>query len=120
MELELANKVFFLEDYCNKGNMEEHIKEYMRKLKNDYPMAVVTREFYKGNGVLVRATQINNVNKVKEKNHKEIELEHEEVRIKEKGINGLGENVVRNIRNGKVREKEIGHNTGNARERGGR
>ena len=48
MELELANKIFLLEDYCNKSNMEEHIKEYIRKLKNDYPMAVVTREFYKG------------------------------------------------------------------------
>lgn len=40
--------------------MEKHIKEYIRKLKNDYPMAIVTREFYKENGVLIRATKLEN------------------------------------------------------------
>lgn len=54
------------------------------------------------------------------KEDKENELEQEEVRIKEKGINGLGENVDRIIKNGKLREKEIGHSGGSERERGGR
>lgn len=92
----------------------------MNKLKNNYPLAVVTREFYKGNGVLVRATQINNKHIENKKEDRENELEQEEVRIKEKGINGLGENVDRTIENGKSREKEIGHNGGSERERGGR
>ena len=39
------------------------------------------------------------------------ELEKEEVRIKERGINGLGENL--------YREKDTEHNGGNERERGG-
>lgn len=113
MELELANKVFLLENYCDRNDMEEHIKEYIRQLKNDYPMAVVTREFYKGGNILVRATQINsNLNKKEHYLEKKDELEKEEVRIKERGINGLGENV--------YREKDTGHNGGNERERGGR
>lgn len=40
--------------------MNEHIKDYIRKLKNDYPLAVVTKEFYKVNGILVRVTQAEN------------------------------------------------------------
>ena len=113
MEFELASKVFLLEDYSNKNDMEEDIKKYIRKLKNDYPMAVVTREFYKGNGVLVRATKIDNKHIESKIEDRENELELEEVRIKEKGINGLGENVYRTEKNGKSREKEIGHGGGN-------
>ena len=111
MEKQLASKIFILDDYNSKENMEEHIKEYINKLKIDFPLAIVTREFYKENGVLVRATQINS-NFNKKEHHLEKELEKEEVRIKERGINGLGENV--------YREKDTGHNGGNERERGGR
>ena len=107
MEKQLASKIFILGDYTSKENMEEHIKEYINQLKANFPSSIVTREFYKGNSVLVRTTQINsNFNK------KEHHLEKEEVRIKERGINGLGENV--------YREKDTGHNGGNERERGGR
>ena len=113
MEKQLASKLFILDDYNSKENMEEHIKEYINKLKIDFPSAIVTREFYKGNGVLVRATQINyDLNKKDHYIKREDELEKEEVRIKERGINGLGENV--------YREKDAGHNGGNERERGGR
>lgn len=49
-----------MRDYTDKSDMEKHIKEYIRKLKNDYPMAIVTREFYKENGVLIRATKLEN------------------------------------------------------------
>lgn len=113
MEKQLAEKIFILDDYTSKETMEKHIKEYINQLKADFPSAIVTREFYKGNGVLVRATQINyNINKKDYYIEKESELEKEEVRIKERGINGLGENV--------YREKDAGHNGGNERERGGR
>ena len=111
MEKQLASKLFILDDYNSKENMEEHIKEYINKLKIDFPSAIVTREFYKKNGVLVRATQINyNLNKKWHYIEREDELEKEEVRIKERGINGLGENV--------YREKDTRHNGGNERERG--
>ncbi len=113
MEQELASKIFLLKDYCNKNDMEENIKEYIKKLKTDFPSAIVTREFYKGNNVLVRATKISyNLNKKEYYFEKEEELEKEEVRIKERGINGLGENV--------YRERDTAHNGGNGRERGGR
>ncbi len=119
MEQELERKLFILENYNDKSDMEEDIKKYMKKLKINYPLAIITREFYKGNNILVRATQINNKN-IENKKDKENELEQEEVRIKEKGVNGLGENFDRIIKNGKSREKEIGHNDGSERERGGR
>lgn len=113
MEKQLASKIFILGDYTSKENMEEHIKEYINQLKANFPSSIVTREFYKGNSVLVRATQINsNLNKKEHYLEKKDELEKEEVRIKERGINGLGENV--------YREKDTGHNGGNERERGGR
>lgn len=102
MERELASKIFILEDYNSKENMEEQIKEYVNILKIKFPFAIITKEFYKGNNILVRATQINNYMKKSDKD----ELEREEVRIKEKGINGLGENVYRD--------------RGNERERGSR
>ena len=71
MEKELASKIFMVEDYDSKKNMEEHIKEYIRKLKIEYPTAIVTREFYKGENILVRVTLIydksNNIRKENEK-----------------------------------------------------
>ena len=67
MEKELVSKVFILENYSSKTNMEEHIKEYIKKLKIEYPTAIITKEFYKGENILVRATlienKINNFNK---------------------------------------------------------
>lgn len=67
MEKELDSKIFFINDYTNKNNMEEHIREYIRKLNINYPNAIVTKEFYKGENVLVRATEIKNdiVEKIK-------------------------------------------------------
>lgn len=113
MEKQLASKIFILSDYTSKENMEEHIKKYINQLKVKFPSSIVTREFFKGNSVFVRATQVNsNLNKKEYYLEKKDELEKEEVRIKERGINGLGENV--------YREKDTGHNGRNERERGGR
>lgn len=119
MESELESKIFMIEDYNSKENMEILIKEYMKKLRKDYPSSVVTREFYKGSNVLVRATQIiPNEKVIKNDIEKQEELEKEEVRIKERGINGLGENVYREKSNG--RSRGLGNNGGNERERGSR
>ena len=114
LERELASKIFILEEYTSKENMEDHIKEYIYMLKNKFPEAIITREFYKGNNILVRATEINNHMKKSDK----AELEREEVRIKEKGINGLGENVY--IERSNSKSRGFGYNGGNERERGSR
>ena len=74
MERELASKIFIVNDYASKNNMEEQIKEYIRKLKNEYPTAIVTKEFYKGENILVRATEVYNKPQSKKK-EKEKELE---------------------------------------------
>lgn len=76
MEKEIASKIFMVNDYASKNNMEEHIKEYIRKLKIEYPTTIVTREFYKGENILVRATQIyDKSNNIEKENVKDKERE---------------------------------------------
>lgn len=99
MEREIASKIFILEEYTSKENMEEHIKEYIYMLKEKYSNATITREFYKGSNVLVRATHTD----IKKLDNNKDELEREDVRIKEKGINGLGKNVYRDREKGRER-----------------
>lgn len=60
MERELEKKIFLLNEFINKDDMEESIKKYIDILKNKYPNAIITREFYKGQNILVRATEISN------------------------------------------------------------
>ena len=84
MERELTSKIFILEEYTSKENMEEHIKEYIRKLKEDYPESIVTKEFYKGENVLVRATEIYNSINVKQ-NQKNKEKEIDDWYIRQRG-----------------------------------
>ncbi|HJJ04641.1 MAG TPA: hypothetical protein OIM45_01995 [Clostridiaceae bacterium] len=81
MEKELDSKIFFINDYTSKNNMEEHIKEYIRKLNIDHPNAIITKEFYRGKNILVRATEIKNNNTEKEKeNQKEKEIDDWHIR----------------------------------------
>lgn len=76
MEKELASKIFILADYNSKEDMEEHIKKYIRELKDSFPFSVVTREFYKGKNVLVKATLVENkTNSIKMANEKSKERE---------------------------------------------
>lgn len=74
MERELENKIFFLNEYTNKNEMEENIKKYIELLKNKYPNAIITKEFYKGQNVLVRATEMSNKT-IKNKQIKEKEID---------------------------------------------
>lgn len=60
MERELEKKILLLNEFINKDDMEESIKKYIYILKNKYPNAIITREFYKGQNILVRATEISN------------------------------------------------------------
>lgn len=119
MELELSKKIFKLEDYLDKKAMEQEVKEFIKELKHQFPLAIVTKEFCNGKNVLVRATQMNHLQNKRVSEKDEQELEKEEVRIKEKGINGLGENVHREKSPQKTEERELEHG-GSQRERGGR
>ena len=76
MEKEVASKVFMIKDYKEKKDMKEHIEEYIRSLKKEYPTAVITKEFYKGENIIVRATEIFNNKNIKQKqNEKELDRE---------------------------------------------
>ena len=58
MERELESRIFMFEDYKN-GDIKEDIKKYIKELNNKFPSAIVTNEFYRGKGIIVRATEIN-------------------------------------------------------------
>ena len=74
MELELTSKIFIIEEYSSKENMEEHIKEYIINLKEKYPNACITREVYRGQNILVRATEVSNKEDTKQiENEKEVD-----------------------------------------------
>ena len=75
MEKELENRIFMFEKYINKENMEENIKKYIEILRKKYPNAVITKEFYKGQNVLVRATKIENKAVVQKTKSKEKEID---------------------------------------------
>ena len=75
MERELEKKIFMFDEYINKDDMEENIKKYIVMLKNKYANAVITREFYKGQNILVRATKIENKETIRKQNNKEREID---------------------------------------------
>lgn len=84
MEKELESKIFMLIDYDNKEKMEEQIKEYIRKLRTEYPQAIVTKEFYKGENILVRATEVYN-NIIVNESEKDKEREVDDWYIRQRG-----------------------------------
>ena len=75
MERELENKIFMLNEYTSKENMEKRIRKYIEILKNKYPNAIITREFYKGQNILVRATEISNKASTNKQVNKEREID---------------------------------------------
>lgn len=82
MEKELEKRIFMITNYENKNIMEEEIKEYIKILKKTYPNAVITREFYKGQNILVRATEIYNKAVNMKQNNKERDLDDWYIRQK--------------------------------------
>lgn len=75
MEKELASKIFMLKDYNSKENMEKNIKEYIKVLKINFPKSIITREFYKGQNILIRATEIYNKTTNIKQNNREREID---------------------------------------------
>jgi len=75
MERELEKKVFLLNKYVSNEEMEKSVKKYIEMLKNKYTNAVITREFYKSQNILVRATLIETktINLKQKENEREID-----------------------------------------------
>ena len=75
MEKELEYKIFYLNDYDDIFYMQKEIKDYVKLLKLNYPNAIITKEFYKGKNILVKATLVYNI----EKNHQTIKNKEKEI-----------------------------------------
>ncbi len=58
MEKELEYKIFYETQYSNITEMEVDAKKYMEILRNKFPEAIITKEFYKGKNLIVRATKV--------------------------------------------------------------
>ena len=58
MEKELEYKIFYEGQYSNIAEMEADAKKYMEILRNKFTEAIVTKEFYKGKNLIVRATKV--------------------------------------------------------------
>ena len=53
----------------------KNIKKYIEILKNKYTNAIITREFYKGQNILVRATEISDKASTNKQANKEREID---------------------------------------------
>lgn len=75
MERELEKKIFILSEYLSNEDMEENVNKYIEVLKKKYSNAIITKEFYKGKNILVRATLIENktINLKQKENEREID-----------------------------------------------
>ena len=58
MGREFERKIFYIEEFQDKEQMEEAIKKYIKEMEERYPYAVVTREFYDGKNILVRVADM--------------------------------------------------------------
>lgn len=75
MERELENKIFMLKVFLNKDDFEKSIKDYLKILKIKYPNAIITREFYKGQNIFVRAIEVHSITINDKNKNKERELD---------------------------------------------
>ena len=73
--MEKKTKIFLIDAFKDRHEMEEDIKSYIEIMKNNYPNAVITREFYKGSNSLVRVTEIKNKQHNIKQNNKEREID---------------------------------------------
>ena len=58
MGREIERKIFYMDEYKEKEQMEEEIKKYVKIMEERYPYATVTREFYDGKNILVRISEM--------------------------------------------------------------
>ena len=72
MEKELYSKIIYFEDYRNKDIFDIEVEKEYKRIKQEYLGCVVTKEFYKGNNILIRACEIKKIS-IKEKETEERE-----------------------------------------------
>lgn len=70
MEIELYSKIIYFEDYSNKVAFESEVEKEYKKIKQKYLDCIVTKEFYKGKNILIRACKIEKI-QAKEKEPEE-------------------------------------------------
>ncbi len=58
MEKELYSKIIYFKDYSNKDIFDIEVEKEYKRIKQEYLGCVVTKEFYKGNNILIRACKI--------------------------------------------------------------
>lgn len=70
MERELYNKIIYFKDYNDKAIFENEVQKELKRISEEYTNCVITKEFYKGNNVLIRVCKIEKV-QAKEKEPEE-------------------------------------------------
>lgn len=61
MEKEVFSEIIYYKDYNDKNDFEKAVEKEMNKIKSKYADCIVTKEFYKGNNVLIRVCEIGQV-----------------------------------------------------------
>ena len=54
MERELYSKIMYFEDYGDKDVFDIEVEKEYKRIKQEYLDCVVTKEFYRGNNILLR------------------------------------------------------------------
>ena len=70
MERELYSKIIYFEDYSSKDIFDFEVEKEYKRIKQEYADCVVTKEFYKGNNILIRACKLTKI-QTKEKEPEE-------------------------------------------------
>ncbi len=67
MERELYSKIIYFEDYSNKEIFDIEVEKEYKRIKQEYTDCIVTKEFYKGNNILIRVCKIESMQTKEEK-----------------------------------------------------
>lgn len=74
MEKELYSKIIYFENYSNKTDFEYEVEKEYKRIRQEYSDCIITKEFYKGNNILIRACKVEKIQ------YKEKEEEREYIR----------------------------------------
>ncbi len=90
MEKELESKIFYIKDYDGRESLKFEVNKYIRALKEKYKECIVTKEFFKGENILVRCVKVNFEQNRTIKSEKQIEKNGKERYKEERTIGGGG------------------------------
>ena len=61
------SKIIYFEDYSNKEIFDIEVEKEYKRIKQEYTDCIVTKEFYKGNNILIRVCKIESMQTKEEK-----------------------------------------------------